>query len=464
MILRHKDIDIPSENPFQNCKLDRKKYAEILMQIVSSYADGFVLAVNNEWGAGKSTFLKMSKQMFINNGFKTVFFNAWENDFNDDPMVAIMAELKSLNPSKKAAFSNLVKKATIISKKVLPALAKGIAKKYIDTDLLVDAIEKTSEGAMDILEMEIDEYDKKKNGVNAFKKDLEKFVAGQNAGMPLLFIIDELDRCRPDYAVSILEQIKHFFSVPGIVFILSIDKIQLGHAIRGVYGSEQLNAEEYLSRFIDVEYSIPVPSTKNFCQYLYNYYNFNEFINSDNRQRHSVFSNDQSDIIDFSHFLFEKWNLSLRRQSKLFAYARLVLTGYNSNSYIFPTLLISLICMKYIKPELYTNIKNYSLSLEELFAELQGFFPKNEQRHNRNNSATQALLIVFYNNGRFDKTNLVEKDNDGKLKINISLPLMPKEQSIFARMIDDHQRNFDYGGMELGKLLSKIDLTENISL
>lgn len=60
-----------------------------------------------------------------------------------------------------------------------------------------------------------------------------------------MFIIDELDRCRPRYAVEVLEQIKHLFSVPGIVFVLSIDKVQLGNAIRGFYGSDLIDADEY---------------------------------------------------------------------------------------------------------------------------------------------------------------------------------------------------------------------------
>ena len=85
---------------------------------------------------------------------------------------------------------------------------------------------------------------------------------------PIIFIIDELDRCRPSYAVELLEQVKHFFSVSGIVFVLSIDKVQLGHAVRGVYGNDRINADEYLRRFIDIEYSIPVPDKNYFEIFL----------------------------------------------------------------------------------------------------------------------------------------------------------------------------------------------------
>lgn len=53
MILRHKDIVIDENKPFKNCKLEREMYAKVLTDIVTSYADGFVLVINNSWGTGK---------------------------------------------------------------------------------------------------------------------------------------------------------------------------------------------------------------------------------------------------------------------------------------------------------------------------------------------------------------------------------------------------------------------------
>ncbi len=59
MQIKHNDLIINQEAPFANCKLDREKYAHVLTSIVNNYADGFVLAINNEWGTGKTTFVKM---------------------------------------------------------------------------------------------------------------------------------------------------------------------------------------------------------------------------------------------------------------------------------------------------------------------------------------------------------------------------------------------------------------------
>jgi len=111
MKIKHDDIAIDAENPFLNCKLEREKYADVLTKIVGTYADGFVLAINNEWGTGKSTFVKMWRQQLINQEYQTLYFNAWENDFESNPLVALMGELSSLtNKKTEALFKSLIKK------------------------------------------------------------------------------------------------------------------------------------------------------------------------------------------------------------------------------------------------------------------------------------------------------------------------------------------------------------------
>ena len=59
MNIKHNDIVIDKDHPFKNDALHREKYSNVLTSIISTYADGFVLAINNEWGTGKTTFVKM---------------------------------------------------------------------------------------------------------------------------------------------------------------------------------------------------------------------------------------------------------------------------------------------------------------------------------------------------------------------------------------------------------------------
>jgi len=69
MNIKHEDVLIPDTNPFANCKLNRQKYAEALTNILTTYTEGFVLSINNKWGTGKTTFVKMWEKSLMNEGF-----------------------------------------------------------------------------------------------------------------------------------------------------------------------------------------------------------------------------------------------------------------------------------------------------------------------------------------------------------------------------------------------------------
>lgn len=400
MAIRLNPLDIPLESPFQNCKLEREKYADILTSLVSTYADGFVLAINNKWGTGKTTFVQMWEQKLKNDGFKTLYFNAWENDFENDPLTALMAELKKLRVKKtEASFKKLVDKGAVISRKVAPALLKAMATKMTNKETVNAVIETLIEGSSDLFHEEIESYAKKQDGLIKFKASLTEFVEKTRSNKPIIFIIDELDRCRPNYAVEVLEKVKHFFSVPGIVFVLSIDKTQLGHAIRGVYRSSEMDADEYLRRFIDVEYSIPEPDTKLFCNYLYNYFQMSKFFTRGERTQYGQLVNDGSDLISFTSILFRTTLLPLRVQEKIYAHAKIALNSFDIKSFLLPKLFILLIYYKLTKSELYTGISKYKFRLQELIDEYEKTIPEGLSSNDRKVFAqTEVILILTYFN------------------------------------------------------------------
>jgi hypothetical protein len=76
-----------------------------------------------------------------------------------------------------------------------------------------------------------------------------------DAGMklPITIVIDELDRCRPTYAIKVLEELKHLFDVPGVAFVLGMHGQQLGHSVTAAYGSG-FDSQAYLRRFFSRRY------------------------------------------------------------------------------------------------------------------------------------------------------------------------------------------------------------------
>jgi hypothetical protein len=468
MNIKHSEIEINQDNPFSNCKLDRQKYSVVLTNIINSYPFGFVLALNNKWGTGKTTFIKMWEQDLKNNNFQTIYFNAWENDFENNPLTALMGELKTItNADTEPKFKKTLKKAAILSKNIAPIIAKAIADRYINTQGIKEAIIGVTEGLADVFENEVNEYDKKKKSISDFRQSLSEFIANTNEGKPLIFIIDELDRCRPNYAVSILEQIKHFFSVPNIVFIISIDKEQLGYAIKGVYGSDNIDSDEYLRRFIDVEYSIPEPEVDVFYKYLYEYFQFDDFFLSAERLQHHELKSDKSNFIETCKILFTNANVPLRQQEKIFAHSRLALRSFTSNMYVTPHLFMLLTFLNIRDNKFYEELKSNQLTINELQKRFLSTIKINiNEETERQLMWLEISLINVYNNSntdRYYRKKLFERDKvTGVNKALISSVIKENAEIDVMHILESIKQGHRTGDLDLSHFTKRIDLLEDM--
>ena len=274
---------------------------------------------------------------------------------------------------------------------------------------------------------------------------------------PIVFIIDELDRCRPSYAVELLEEIKHFFSVPGIVFVLSIDKVQLGHAVRGVYGNDRINADEYLRRFIDLEYSIPKPTTKIYSNYLFNYYGIAEILTMLNRRSEGDL------IIETAELLFTKSNVTLRQQEKLFCQTRLILQSFPPNHLLFSHLLFVMVFIKTLKNELFQKIENHHLTLEELGNEFTKLLPSGiEDYQDLNLIHVEAQLIYLYSRDEQFRLCDFEIDFNGNLNSKIRSQIDGGEMNLLKDYFDELNKKSEYRRLNLNYLICRVNLTDSI--
>lgn len=476
MEIKHRDLVIDSDNPFANCKLDRQKCAHILTAIVESYAEGFVLAINNKWGTGKTTFVKMWEKHLQNKDFLIMHFNAWENDFEMEPLAAMLGELKKLiGKEDHKTFKSLVEKAATISKRILPSIGKNVAKKYLGEEV-TELISNSVEAATDILNDEVEEYINKKDNLAEFRKELEEFIKENRKDKPVVFIIDELDRCRPDYAVEVLEKVKHFFSVPGIVFVLSIDKEQLGYAIQGYYGSANIDTDEYLRRFIDIEYQLPKPNMEDFSKYLFLYYGFKDFFSADNRRANDVrFERDE--FLSFSTLIGETFHYTLRQYEKLFAHARIVLRTFSVGVEIRPNLVLFLVHLKLFGNNFYNNIRRKRIDIQECINKYESLFNFDVYDSHFNRIVyTEALLIYLYNeyyhkdayNYGAQKPLLIkkgEKENELKLAYTSKtdgISNMASKISLGNAIKNIESGRFDYNIGQMSYYLDKIEILNNI--
>ena len=264
------EVVIPDDDPFQNDLLNRQGFAGTLTRLVGSIDGPCVLAIDAAWGAGKITFIKMWAKHLRNEGFPVVEFNAWETDFASDPFLAISSELTealrqlpagSLQAYKIKRFAIATMK--VAGKQIVPSALEAIP-------LAGPALGGIARGAIGYLDADrLSAYQKERQSVSGFKEalnEIAKQLDSGNSNRPLVIIVDELDRCRPSYAIELLEVTKHLFMVDHIVFALAVNRSELAHSVKVLYGNG-FDAEGYLRRFFDASLRLPAP-------------NRNEFINS----------------------------------------------------------------------------------------------------------------------------------------------------------------------------------------
>ena len=285
LLKRQLPLDIPPEDPFRNDRLGYKETGFRVRRLIAQIEGPFVLAVNADWGVGKTTFLRMLKAQLESEQTECLLFDAWENDFADSPLAALVSELSGsirgggetkdrlLEAGRKAASLLSAKGAAKLTTIVLKGIArKAFGEKTIDEaeDLVKDIQDATEAAIEHQIGDTLDKYKSEKEALKNFTKALRGFAnevrspKGSVNRPPVVLFVDELDRCRADYAVEFLEVAKHLFSVEGIVFVLAINGAQLANAIRGLYG-EKFDAERYLRRFVDVQLDLPVPEIRKYA-------------------------------------------------------------------------------------------------------------------------------------------------------------------------------------------------------
>ncbi|MET2901657.1 P-loop NTPase fold protein [Vibrio rotiferianus] len=273
--------------------LNRQKYANYLSNFLLSKVNqhrssgtnnprsSYVLNLNGAWGVGKTFFVKRWQQDLLQK-HPVVYINAWEQDYSEDPLITIISSMvsqlrKQSNKDENDPIYKVTGYASALLKNAAPIISKALFKKTIGISL-DELLEKSnldnadnplpdlSPVASKVVEQMIKEHEKKSLAISKLKEDVKGWIEAakeeKNKSYPIFVFIDELDRCRPSYAVEMIEAVKHIFNVPGLVFVIATDTEQLQHSVKALYG-EGFAAREYLKRFFDSCFDLPTAKTSN---------------------------------------------------------------------------------------------------------------------------------------------------------------------------------------------------------
>jgi len=297
-------------------QFERKVLAEDLLAFIESYGEcqevygepkSLVIGVDAPYGIGKTFFLK-ELQRAESESRAVAYVDAWADDIVNDPLVSVAATIRDAiapwldDQSIKSKWDDTAKKAG----KIAVLATKGVAKQalklaisetavtgieaVIDSadedlvesigdaaasttdDVINDSAAMQSLGQNSYLERKICELNEIRDAIGSLRESLEALASKlKEKGLktPIIIIVDELDRCRPNYAIRMLEEIKHIFSCPNVCFLLGINSKQLSRAMSAEYGAN-FDGAGYLDRFIDRYFSLPYPDIYTFVSQQWN--------------------------------------------------------------------------------------------------------------------------------------------------------------------------------------------------
>jgi hypothetical protein len=248
--------------------LSRRKAGQCLSDLLERVEDPIVVAVDGPWGSGKSHFLKrwVGAHKEENGGVATtVYFDAFANDFLDDPLIGLTGAIGDRLPTgeergKWDAAKRVVVRLAKPALRVAAAVATAGATEIAGPAMLDAALEAGGKQAEEAVTAFWKREDGRKAAMQQFRDSLSQLTEcsldGTGDSKPLIVVVDELDRCRPDYSLAVLEVIKHFFSVPRVHFVLGVNMVGLEHIVRARYGNS-VNAVDYLKRFVSMSMTLP---------------------------------------------------------------------------------------------------------------------------------------------------------------------------------------------------------------
>jgi len=273
--------------PFEGDLLQRQAVAERLTAYVQRLQVRAVVAIDAPWGEGKTWFGQHWTKHLEQQGHRVGFLDAFGQDYAEDAFMVLSAAILKLCAGDATVADKVKHGAGEVMRALLPVATKAlihVAATAVGAGAVVEAVNKATD-----LDLGADEFaaaakqagDKAGDVTSAWvKQRLGQWAAEQKSvegfrqvladlarrtfdetGKPIVIMVDELDRCRPAFAVALLERIKHFFDVPHLVFVLLMNRDQLEKAIRGVYGAET-DAAAYLGKFLHLSLRLPKPQTR----------------------------------------------------------------------------------------------------------------------------------------------------------------------------------------------------------
>ena len=460
--LKFNEPVVDTDNPWADDLLARQDIATWLTNLIATQEPPLTVGLQGQWGTGKTFMLRRWQKQLENDGFRAIYFNAWEDDFCDDPLLAIIGQLSDY--FKDGYLKTMARRVAQIAMPLIRENLLGVLKATTGVTIKVDQRGQGNKTFLDAYLEQRGTKDKLKGHLAALSRQVTK-----EAGHPLVFIIDELDRCRPTFAIELLERVKHIFDVPNTVFVFGLNRDELCKSLASVYGD--IKTEVYLRRFFDFEFTLPEVGSVRFAAHLMAKFGLDQVF-----QSLSDATGRLEPIYDFNNYqrilpkLWSALGLSLRDIDYGIRLIALLSRNVRSGSRTHPYLLTVLIAMKFKEKDFYDALVMGNFRASEIMNYIEGAVRADSS--DRNLSATldyiEGLLYCADSaNSEYgergaaalDELNQVLDDASRKefLVISRRAQNADRHQLDLIREAISHGRELRVSGNVLGDLAALID-------
>ncbi len=344
-------------------------------------------------GTAKTTLVKMLQARISSESIRCVYVDLWEHDFSGDPLVPLVVALQeAISAGASREQLEAVKKWTrAIVKHGVVAAARIATLGALELDKDIEKV--TADATGSLADDVVSAFQQERQSIAAFKEAVEKAVAASSETdqkKVLVLVIDELDRCRPSFAIETLERIKHLFNVETLIFVLAVDKSQLEASVASIYG-ERINAAEYLRKFFDIEFGVPVNADERITDSLLDRFELGDIFSS--RTGYSI-SRDRDNFVKFFTAIADMYNLSLRARERCIARLCVVLNQTGPNNYLDPALVALLLAIRSQDRLLFQQIASGAIGSQKVVETIEALPQYSSSRHSAILAAIEGYLLA----------------------------------------------------------------------
>ena len=394
---------------FETDLLKRKKFAERFEELLITehrfVDDGLVIALHAPFGSGKSHFLEMWRADLNRRRSQgeslpiPVVLNAWVSDFCGDPLVAISSALfeaidgtAEIEPTKAEAFKETARDVVWTGAAMLNNFVAGWTK--VDATKALELKDKKKEERQAKRPDVIKAFEERVAALRELKAKLCDCFGGDE--VRAIILVDELDRCRPDYAIHYLEVIKHVFDVRGVAFVLAVDLDQLKASAVSLFGA--IHFDEYFRKFVRRVESLPsITDYRRLCSSYFPRYIAT--VEGAGPKRDSVLTTDTF-VSDHLPAILRGFAVTPRQAQEIFRIAGFVGAATKLSrgrvAQMGTLALFLLSTARIVRPELYHGLGRKRMNLEELLALVVDTLVVGSFRTNSDRYYWGILIILAY--------------------------------------------------------------------